>query len=451
MDGFFRRIWKEYGVDKVITIDRGTFLIRFNTMEHRDKILSMGRVFFDYKPVVLKPWHIDMDLNKENIQRIPIWVDAMTANRDKLQYARCMIEVMIDQAFPDIVRFKNEKNEIVNVDINYEWKPEGCRKCRKLGHDETQCYIKEKSSKEALHKEPLNTDLMQKERDAFSKYIQAHKNYMQYLRQKAEASWIKEGDDNTAIFHSCIRKRILQNNVYAIRDMGGVMQDTPEGIQGAFVDYYKELLGKAKEGRTQEKLKGACNQRELNEMRKYKVSKVYSRLKNQSLPQPWAENIWSRYNIPKYRLCTWLAIQNRLPTADRLAKMGSTIDNICPLCTNEEENNNHIFFECSYSKGILEELKQWLGIIVKSNQLQKILRWIRRKGRSMRIQKAAWNLAITAAVFLVWQIRNEIRHGKGKKDWQWTVEQTKYQVKTKINMKERSKMTETQLLWIEGL
>ncbi|KAL2933467.1 Phenylalanine--tRNA ligase alpha subunit [Bienertia sinuspersici] len=106
-------------------------------------------------------------------------------------------------------------------------------------------------SAETLHKEPLNTDLMQNERDAFSKYVQAHKNYMQYLRQKAKAYWIKEGDDNTALFHSCIRKRILQNNVYAIRDMGGVMQDTPEGIQGAFVDYYKELLGKAKEGRTQ--------------------------------------------------------------------------------------------------------------------------------------------------------------------------------------------------------
>ncbi|KAL2938700.1 FERM domain-containing protein 5 [Bienertia sinuspersici] len=174
MDGYFRRIWKEHGVDKIITIDRGTFLIRFNTMEQRDKILTMGRVFFDYKPVVLKPWHVDMELNKEDIQRIPIWVklnlhfkywgqtcmeriinsvgtlikvDSMTANREKLQYARCMIEVKIDQAFPEAVRFKNEKNEIVIVDIAYEWKPESCKKCKKLGHDETQCYMKEKTSK----------------------------------------------------------------------------------------------------------------------------------------------------------------------------------------------------------------------------------------------------------------------------------------------------------------
>ncbi|KAL2937191.1 Potassium channel subfamily T member 1 [Bienertia sinuspersici] len=127
MEGFFRRIWKEQGVDNVITIDIGIFLIRFKTMEQRDKILAMGRVFFDYKPVILKPWHMDMKLRKEDIQRIPIWaqlslhfkywghkyldkiikpvgtlikVDSMTANRDKLNYDRCMIEVKVDQPFP---------------------------------------------------------------------------------------------------------------------------------------------------------------------------------------------------------------------------------------------------------------------------------------------------------------------------------------------------------------
>ncbi|KAL2901192.1 LINE-1 retrotransposable element ORF2 protein [Bienertia sinuspersici] len=71
----------------------------------------------------------------------------MTANRDKLQYARCMIEVKIDQEFPGEVKFKNERNEIVNVNISYEWKPETCKKCKKLGHDENQCYIREKTSK----------------------------------------------------------------------------------------------------------------------------------------------------------------------------------------------------------------------------------------------------------------------------------------------------------------
>ncbi|KAL2937602.1 Outer capsid glycoprotein VP7 [Bienertia sinuspersici] len=175
MDGFFRRIWKEQGIDKVITIDKGMFLIRFKSMEQREKFLAMGRVFFDYKPVILKAWHVDMELNKEDIQKIPIWiqlelhfkywgqkcleriiqpvrnllkVDSMTTNRDKLQYARCMIEVKVEQIFPETVKFKNEKNEIITVGINYEWKPETCKKCKKLGHNENQCYVKEANNKQ---------------------------------------------------------------------------------------------------------------------------------------------------------------------------------------------------------------------------------------------------------------------------------------------------------------
>ncbi|KAL2898143.1 hypothetical protein RDABS01_039925, partial [Bienertia sinuspersici] len=69
------------------------------------------------------------------------------------------------------------------------------------------------------------------------------------IKTKAKATWIREGDDNTALFHSCIRKRTLQNNVYAIRDRDGSIKDSPEGIQAAFMDYYKEQLGKAMTGR----------------------------------------------------------------------------------------------------------------------------------------------------------------------------------------------------------
>ncbi|KAL2934372.1 putative ciliary rootlet coiled-coil protein-like 2 protein [Bienertia sinuspersici] len=118
-----------------------------------------------------------------------------------------------------------------------------------LQAEETKTYQEMVEIQEALHREPLNTDLMQKEKDAVYHYNQAHKKYMQYLRQKAKATWIREGDDNTALFRSCIRKRTLQNNVYAIRDKDGSMKDSPEGIQAAFVDYYKELLGKAMSGR----------------------------------------------------------------------------------------------------------------------------------------------------------------------------------------------------------
>ncbi|KAL2904238.1 hypothetical protein RDABS01_002948 [Bienertia sinuspersici] len=68
-----------------------------------------------------------------------IKVDNVTAQREKLHYARCMIEVEINQKFPMAVQFLNEKNEITNVPITYEWKPEICSKCKRMGHESQQC------------------------------------------------------------------------------------------------------------------------------------------------------------------------------------------------------------------------------------------------------------------------------------------------------------------------
>ncbi|KAL2923281.1 hypothetical protein RDABS01_014772 [Bienertia sinuspersici] len=143
----------------------------------------------------------------------------------------------IFQVTQKLKRVKNSPKELNKQDFN------------NLQAEETRTYQEMVEIQETLHREPLNTDLMQKEKAAVYNYNQAHKNYMQYLRQKAKATWIRKGDDNTALFHSCIRKRTLQNNVYAIRDRDGSMKDSPEGIQAAFMDYYKELLGKAMTGR----------------------------------------------------------------------------------------------------------------------------------------------------------------------------------------------------------
>ncbi|KAL2900803.1 Glutamyl-tRNA reductase, partial [Bienertia sinuspersici] len=96
---------------------------------------------------------------------------------------------------------------------------------------------------EKLHRDPMNAGLMEEEKEATQQYHLAHKKYSQYLKQKAKVAWLREGDDNTALFHNCLRRRNIQNHVYAIKDKTGVLQDSPEGIQAAFVDYYSDLLG----------------------------------------------------------------------------------------------------------------------------------------------------------------------------------------------------------------
>lgn len=62
--GFIRRVWGNLGVDKVALVSHGVFIVRFNAMDIRDKVINGPRLFFDKKPVFMKPWAPDMVLGK---------------------------------------------------------------------------------------------------------------------------------------------------------------------------------------------------------------------------------------------------------------------------------------------------------------------------------------------------------------------------------------------------
>lgn len=130
-------------------------------MEKRDAVLTGGVPFFDSKPLIMKAWDANMDMEKENFDVLPTWVqskvdfkywgdqclrklvapigkfmrvDKATELREKLQYARILIEVKVDHDFPDQLSFVNEKGIEVVFEIHYEWKPVICDVCHHLGH-----------------------------------------------------------------------------------------------------------------------------------------------------------------------------------------------------------------------------------------------------------------------------------------------------------------------------
>ncbi|KAL2940818.1 putative shell protein 2 [Bienertia sinuspersici] len=124
--------------------------------------------------MILKPWSEDMDFMQDEIKTIPIWMqvsvdfkywgirslekilkpvggllrlDAITTRRERLQYARCMVEVKLNQDFPDHVEFKDEKGNRRRAIMHYEWKPTLCSNCQKVGHSLQECYHKKETKK----------------------------------------------------------------------------------------------------------------------------------------------------------------------------------------------------------------------------------------------------------------------------------------------------------------
>ncbi|XP_021714866.1 uncharacterized protein LOC110682829 [Chenopodium quinoa] len=167
VSGFARRMWGRYGIDKVSLMTNGVFLVRFRTIEARDRVLGAGPVWFDNKPVIVKQWVAGMDLDAEPVDLVPIWVrlpglklkywgqktltklasmignpiktDKATTTKERLEYARIMIEVKFNVDLPDCIEFLDESGNTIKQALKYEWRPVICKVCGGIGHADAQC------------------------------------------------------------------------------------------------------------------------------------------------------------------------------------------------------------------------------------------------------------------------------------------------------------------------
>ncbi|XP_060202694.1 uncharacterized protein LOC132631110 [Lycium barbarum] len=167
IEGYFKCIWRALDIDKVAQVNRGVFLVRFDCMEDRSKAIDKGIQMFDRKPIVVNGWEPDVEMNKTIVEKVPVWVrleglelkywgqtaltkiasligkplkiDNATNMRERLMYARRMVEVTLNQACPDFVMFENEKGQVIEQEVTYEWRPVLCAHCKNFGHTQELC------------------------------------------------------------------------------------------------------------------------------------------------------------------------------------------------------------------------------------------------------------------------------------------------------------------------
>ncbi|XP_074283509.1 uncharacterized protein LOC141608057 [Silene latifolia] len=142
------------------------FLVRIKTLTQKENLLNSGPYLFENKPIILRPWSKDVDLIKEKVDKVPVWVklygipikfwgdclpsiaglvgkfvrkDLATQDKTRLSFARVMVELTIDQVLKEKVRFLDEGGHVVDVRIEYEWKPMSFSICKGLGHGSQHC------------------------------------------------------------------------------------------------------------------------------------------------------------------------------------------------------------------------------------------------------------------------------------------------------------------------
>ena len=68
-----------------------------------------------------------------------IRVDNATLKKDRMRFARVLVELDINGDFHDLISFPNEDDDLLSIKVLYDWKPQFCSKCQQLGHFEDTC------------------------------------------------------------------------------------------------------------------------------------------------------------------------------------------------------------------------------------------------------------------------------------------------------------------------
>ncbi|GJR93137.1 putative reverse transcriptase domain-containing protein [Tanacetum coccineum] len=162
---YVRNTWGKYGlVRSMFSSSTGLFSFQFSSIDGLDVMLENGLWFIRNNPLILKKWHPDENLLKEDVSIVPDWVelhgvpvtafseDGLSVIATKLgtpvmldsytsdmfmqswgrsSYARVMIELRADLELKDNIvvampKITMEGHYTCNVRVEYEWKPPMC-------------------------------------------------------------------------------------------------------------------------------------------------------------------------------------------------------------------------------------------------------------------------------------------------------------------------------------
>ncbi|XP_062088610.1 uncharacterized protein LOC133795173 [Humulus lupulus] len=165
-EGFIKRIWGNMGIEMVARMNARYTMVKFKDEATRDMVLETGVVHFDKKPVILQPWTTELD-SLRLVKFVPVWirlldlglqywgvkclsalvstvgkpimVDKVTKDRSMIKFARVLVDMEIADNPPKIISYINERGQLMDQIIEYEWLPTKFPHCKKFGHSEATC------------------------------------------------------------------------------------------------------------------------------------------------------------------------------------------------------------------------------------------------------------------------------------------------------------------------
>ncbi|GKA00602.1 retrotransposon protein, putative, ty1-copia subclass [Tanacetum coccineum] len=180
---------------KKFSSSTGLFSFQFSSMDGLDVMLENCPWFIRNNQLILKKWHPDKNLLKEDVSFVPVWVklygvpvtafreDGLSAIATKLgtslmldsytsdmcmqywgrsSYARVMIELRADVELKDNIvvampKITRKGHYTCNVRVEYKWKLPRCSSCKVIGHIHEECPRNTGAGEKKTMKKPSQT------------------------------------------------------------------------------------------------------------------------------------------------------------------------------------------------------------------------------------------------------------------------------------------------------
>ncbi|KAL2933431.1 Glutamyl-tRNA(Gln) amidotransferase subunit A [Bienertia sinuspersici] len=304
--------------------------------------IDLDDVFFDYKPLTITKWDPDMELHKESVKTIPIWIrfpnlelkywgskclhkhgdsvrttfkiNQIALNKERLAYARLLVEVGLNRDLPSNVCFQNEKGICMKQTERLNGSLFLVLDARGMG------MLMISAIKELLYDNLHDAGLIPQECQANKLYEEGSAQYCSWLQQKEKIHWLQAGHSNSKVFYNSLKTRTSKNTINRLMiNQGGDIYTITQNL--ASLKLFSQSTGLEISAAKFELYCVGVDRPVVDHGSSYSIKKVYELLRAAGSKVHWDKAVWRSSTIPKHQFLTWLAVKQRLLTRDRLVKL----------------------------------------------------------------------------------------------------------------------------------
>ncbi|XP_059306588.1 uncharacterized protein LOC132058037 [Lycium ferocissimum] len=159
---FINRTWENIAEPDIYLHEDGLYVVRFQSLEDMQSVLYYGPHTINNRPIILKQWTADFNFTLDFLTEIPlcvsfpklpmscwggdslsrvasaigkpIFANECTSKHSRISFASILIEVNVTKGLPEVVKVMDPNGRQFLQEVEFDWKPEYCPYCMKVGH-----------------------------------------------------------------------------------------------------------------------------------------------------------------------------------------------------------------------------------------------------------------------------------------------------------------------------